>query len=82
MEPTITQPTTNKNPPLRGISRREKKFTIIVLIIIAIIVIILLSSKKVNAPIITEESKQLIAEIDNATTFDNEADLIEIEKEF
>lgn len=71
MEPTNTQPT----------SKNKKMLVIIVLIIIAIIVIILLRSK-VSAPIVTEESKQLTAEIDSALTFDNEADLIAIDKEF
>jgi len=71
MGPTNTQLT----------SKNKKMLTIIVLIIIAIIVIVLLRSE-VSAPVVTEESKELTAEIDNAVTFDNEADLIEIEKEF
>lgn len=79
MEPTNSQPT----------SKNKKMLTIIVLIIIAIIVIILLRSKVIapvdtdsSNPVLTEESKQLTAEIDSAVTFDNEADLIEIDKEF
>lgn len=82
MEPN-TQPTIpNKN---------KKILIIIAIVILVIIAALVLMKSKVNAPVdmneVTDSSLQgdnkvLANEIDSATTFDNEADLKEIDKEF
>jgi len=87
MEPT-TQPivteTTQVNP-----NKSKMIYAVIILVVIAIIVMILLKSKAM-APVSTEpthvvlsaEDQQLNDEINAATTFDNENDLKQVDKEF
>lgn len=82
MEPN-TKPTTTPN--------KNKKILIIIIIIILIIIATVLLKSKISAPLDVNETtdsglqgdnKILSSEIDSATTFDNEADLKEIDKEF
>lgn len=82
-QPKIVSPMTNKN---------KKMLIIIAIIILVIIALVLVKPRaKVSAPVdvngITDsglqgDNKVLANEIDAATTFDNEADLKEIDKEF
>lgn len=79
MEPNTQIITPNKN----------KKIFIIIGIIILVIIIVVVLMKSKSAPVDTtkdnaalREEKELTAELDNAVSFDNEADLKLIDKEF
>lgn len=72
---------------------KNKKMLIIIAIIILVILAAVLLKSKVSAPVdvnkttdsssgLQGDNKDLSIEIDSATTFDNEADLKEIDKEF
>jgi len=87
MEPT-TQPIESV------ISKKNHSFVYIIvsLVIIGVIILIIAKThklaeapvvKKVNDVLITnDQSKTINTEIDSATTFDNETDLVKIDKEF
>jgi len=68
--------------------RKNKKILILIAIIIVAIIIVLLMKSKVVAPVktsttsISGQAEQIVKDIDEATTFDNEADLKAIDKEF
>ena len=88
MEPN-TQPKVETMTPSMPPNKNKKMLIVLIVIIVLIIVAILLRSK-VIAPVNTENgatqtgspTEQLSKDIDSATTFDNEADLEAIDKEF
>jgi len=69
-------------------NKKKTIISIIILLIVLIVVVVLLSSKSKNlgvdnpANTTVAGEEDLLAEINDATTFDNEADLKEIDKEF
>lgn len=70
------------------IPNKNKKMFIIIAIIIVVIIAAFLIKSKVNAPAkvdpasISAQADQIAKDLDGATTFDNEADLQTIDKEF
>lgn len=84
MEPNTQQPIVSPVP------NKNKKMLIVVAIIILVILAAVLIKSKVTAPVDVNstdnssqgDNKTLSSDIDNATTFDNEADLKEVDAAF
>lgn len=83
------EPNTQPTAPM-GATNKNKKMLIVTIIIILVILATFLLKSKVSAPIdvnsgnsnLQGDNKILSSELDSATSFDNEADLKEIDKVF
>jgi len=86
MEPN-TQPNIEATVPPTAPNKNKKMLILLAVIIVIIIVAILLKSKvqapaKIDTTSIYGQTDQIVKDISDATTFDNESDLIAIDKEF
>ncbi|MFA6355459.1 MAG: hypothetical protein WCW65_03480 [Candidatus Paceibacterota bacterium] len=90
MEPN-TQPSIEAaQPNTTSIIKSKMKYYIGIIAVIIVIIAIILIFFKTKTPVspiemrgtISSQTDQIIMDINSATTFDNEADLIEIDKEF